>query len=44
MNNFLSDKPIPPRERLIFGLIQWLKGQGKRVFADLQFFAVFGAG
>jgi len=77
MNNLLSTKPIPVRERLImaldvpttaeakalveeigesvvfykiglelfmsgdyFGLIDWLNGQGKKVFADLKFFDV----
>ncbi len=77
MNNFLSSKPIPSRERLImaldvpgipeakalveelgdsvcfykvglelfmsgdyFGLIEWLKARGKKVFADLKFFDV----
>jgi orotidine-5'-phosphate decarboxylase len=77
MTDFISKKPIPPRERLImaldvpgvdeakalvetlgdsvdfykiglelfmagdyFGLIQWLRGKGKKIFADLKFFDV----
>ena len=77
MSEFLSDKPIPPRDRLIvaldvadaaaarslvgqlgdsvtfykiglelfmaggyFELLEWLTGQGKKVFVDLKFFDV----
>lgn len=77
MSDFLSQKPIPPHERLImaldvpstdaakalvetlgdavgfykiglelcmagdyFGLVHWLRGRGKKVFADLKFFDV----